>query len=62
MFFSPFHSHVGDLGNLKSDCFGVVNTALTDHLISLVGPNSVIGRAFVVGSSDKDHSTYCAFK
>lgn len=46
--------HVGDLGNLKSDCFGVINTVLSDHLISLVGPFSVIGRAFVIHQREDD--------
>ena len=41
-------SHVGDLGNVRADYNGVVNVILQDNLISLSGPNSVIGRAFVV--------------
>ena len=41
-------SHVGDLGNVRADHNGAVNVVLQDNLISLSGPNSVIGRAFVV--------------
>ena len=43
-----FCSHVGDLGNLISNPEGVVIMTLVDPLVSLVGPFSVIGRAFVV--------------
>ncbi|XP_078343505.1 superoxide dismutase [Cu-Zn]-like isoform X2 [Oculina patagonica] len=46
--------HVGDLGNLKADYMGVINTQLIDHLISLVGPNSVIGRSFVIHQKPDD--------
>ena len=41
-------SHVGDLGNLVSNPEGVIIMKLVDPLVSLVGPLSVIGRAFVV--------------
>ncbi|XP_020600523.1 superoxide dismutase [Cu-Zn], chloroplastic-like [Orbicella faveolata] len=40
--------HVGDLGNLISNREGVVIMTLEDPLVSLVGPFSVIGRAFVI--------------
>jgi len=40
--------HVGDLGNVESDGSGVANIEITDSVISLSGPNSIIGRAFVV--------------
>ena len=43
-----FCSHVGDLGNLISSSEGVIVMKLVDPLVSLVGPLSVIGRAFVV--------------
>lgn len=41
-------SHVGDLGNVQPDHQGVVNTDMIDNVASLIGENSVIGRAFVV--------------
>ena len=41
-------SHVGDLGNLYSDEDGRINDEVEDTLVSLFGPYSVIGRAFVV--------------
>ena len=41
-------SHVGDLGNLVTDEKGVINAVIEDHLVSLAGPYTVFGRAFVV--------------
>lgn len=41
-------SHVGDLGNIVADQNGAVDIVIEDRLVSLSGPNSVIGRAFVV--------------
>ncbi|KAF8890014.1 superoxide dismutase, partial [Gymnopilus junonius] len=35
--------HVGDLGNIKTDESGVANFELSDDLLSLNGPNSIIG-------------------
>ncbi|KAF2362156.1 Superoxide dismutase copper/zinc binding domain [Trinorchestia longiramus] len=40
--------HVGDLGNIFANSAGEARVDVSDHLVSLVGPNSVIGRAFVV--------------
>jgi len=39
--------HVGDLGNVES-VNGVVETTITDHLVTLFGRYSVIRRSFVV--------------
>ena len=44
----PNCSHVGDLGNLEADENGEINAVINDHVVSLVGPYTVIGRAFVV--------------
>lgn len=44
-------SHVGDLGNLVTDMNGEINTEIEDRVVSLVGPYTVIGRAFVVSIS-----------
>ena len=41
-------SHVGDLGNLVSDNQGKIDDEVEDNVVTLFGPYSVIGRAFVV--------------
>ena len=46
--------HVGDLGNVIADENGIVLFSISDHLIKLSGPNSVIGRSFVVHSNKDD--------
>ena len=43
-----FPSHVGDLGNLFTDDKGRIYNEIEDSVVSLFGPYSVIGRAFVV--------------
>jgi superoxide dismutase, Cu-Zn family len=35
--------HVGDLGNIESDAFGVARWQFEDEVISLNGPNSIVG-------------------
>ena len=35
--------HVGDLGNFKTDGQGNVKATVTDKLIKLIGPESVLG-------------------
>lgn len=40
--------HVGDLGNVYSDETGRIYDEVEDNLVSLFGPYSVIGRAFVI--------------
>lgn len=42
--------HVGDLGNVEADKRGDVLFTIFDRLISLNGPNSVIGRAAIVST------------
>jgi superoxide dismutase, Cu-Zn family len=46
--------HVGDLGNFKTDGQGNAQGSVHDKLISLVGPNSVIGRTIVVHAGTDD--------
>ena len=41
-------SHVGGLGNLFTDDKGRIYDEIEDNVVSLFGPYSVIGRAFVV--------------
>ncbi|XP_036219394.2 extracellular superoxide dismutase [Cu-Zn] [Bactrocera oleae] len=40
--------HVGDLGNVEADANGIVDTTFTDHLISLTGKRTIVGRGLVV--------------
>ncbi|CAH1799817.1 unnamed protein product [Owenia fusiformis] len=40
--------HVGDLGNVTAGDDGVAKVEITDKLLNLVGPNSIIGRTVVV--------------
>lgn len=47
MFISYFR-HVGDLGNVEAGDDGVAKVNITDKLISLTGPLSIIGRSAVV--------------
>lgn len=46
--------HVGDLGNLETDENGEINAEINDHVVSLVGPYTVIGRAFVIHQKRDD--------
>ena len=47
------YRHVGDLGNIQAGSDGVAKIHEADHLISLTGPNSIIGRGLVI-HADKD--------
>nr|XP_002739501.1 PREDICTED: mesocentin-like [Saccoglossus kowalevskii] len=58
--------HVGDLGNIESDENGNVKTVIRDDVASLVGPDSILGRSFVIhagvddlgqGEDEGSHST-----
>lgn len=42
--------HAGDLGNVEAGADGVAKIQISDKLISLTGPNSIIGRTVVVSS------------
>jgi len=46
--------HVGDLGNIESDRFGVAKIDLSSDLISLNGFLSIIGRSLVVHAGTDD--------
>ncbi|XP_076166451.1 superoxide dismutase [Cu-Zn] [Ptiloglossa arizonensis] len=46
--------HVGDLGNIEADAHGNAVVDITDTIISLSGPNNILGRAFVVHSGEDD--------
>jgi Cu-Zn family superoxide dismutase len=46
--------HVGDLGNLEAKADGTVEVEMTDHLVSLVGSTSIIGRSCIVHADEDD--------
>lgn len=46
--------HVGDMGNVQTDANGVAKGTLTDSLIKLIGPTSIIGRAVVIHAGQDD--------
>jgi len=46
--------HVGDLGNIVADSSGVASFTITDQLVKLSGPYSVLGRAVVVHQDADD--------
>lgn len=48
------YRHVGDLGNIVADPNGSVNATITDPLIMLNGPISVLGRSVVVSADPDD--------
>lgn len=62
--FNPFHKnhggpqdknrHVGDLGNIYVDDKGKCNAKFTDHLITLKGKHSIIGRCVVIHDKEDD--------
>uniref|UniRef100_A0A1L5JHV7 Superoxide dismutase [Cu-Zn] n=1 Tax=Luffa aegyptiaca TaxID=3670 RepID=A0A1L5JHV7_LUFAE len=46
--------HAGDLGNIVANADGVAEATIVDNQIPLSGPNSVVGRAFVVHELEDD--------
>jgi superoxide dismutase, Cu-Zn family len=49
--------HVGDLGNVKADSTGNAKYKRLDTMISLSGPNSIIGRSVIVHAKPDDFKT-----
>ncbi|KAL3867865.1 hypothetical protein ACJMK2_040711 [Sinanodonta woodiana] len=43
-----FLRHVGDLGNMRQSAQGISSTQFSDQVISLNGPNNIVGRSFVI--------------
>ena len=43
-----YQRHVGDLGNVVANYNGAVHVVIFDHVASLTGPFSVLGRSLVV--------------
>lgn len=46
--------HAGDLGNITADAQGVARIQLTDKVIRLSGPHSIVGRSVVVHEKRDD--------
>lgn len=46
--------HIGDLGNIQTDAYGVAKGSKTDRLVSLFGENSILGRTVVVHAGQDD--------
>uniref|UniRef100_A0A0C5ASS1 Superoxide dismutase [Cu-Zn] n=1 Tax=Kandelia candel TaxID=61147 RepID=A0A0C5ASS1_9ROSI len=46
--------HAGDLGNIVANADGVAEATIVDKQIPLSGPNTVVGRAFVVHELEDD--------
>ncbi|KAJ1355317.1 hypothetical protein KIN20_012661 [Parelaphostrongylus tenuis] len=46
--------HVGDLGNIFASLTNITLISILDPLVSLIGPNSVVGRAVVIHSDMDD--------
>ena len=46
--------HVGGLGNIEANADGKANVSITDRLVKLIGPQSVIGRSLVVAKREDD--------
>lgn len=48
--------HVGDLGNIKAEEGEVpLSVRIVDHVISLTGPRSVVGRSLVITKGEDDY-------
>lgn len=48
--------HEGDLGNLTADASGNATLDLTDNVLALDGPNSIVGKAVIVHEKPDDYS------
>ncbi|CAF3352058.1 unnamed protein product [Rotaria sp. Silwood2] len=46
--------HLGDLGNVTADIYGVVYLNILDPMISLYGEHSIVGRAIVIHAMPDD--------
>lgn len=50
----PDQRHAGDLGNIVADDQGLAVINFVDTVVSLSGPESILGRAFVVHAAEDD--------
>ncbi|XP_002433575.4 superoxide dismutase [Cu-Zn]-like [Ixodes scapularis] len=46
--------HVGDLGNVEADARGDAQFVIFDRLLSLNGPNSIVGRSAIIHKQEDD--------
>lgn len=46
--------HAGDLGNIVASNEGIADINIVDRIVSLSGPESIVGRAFVVHAAEDD--------
>jgi Cu-Zn family superoxide dismutase len=46
--------HAGDLGNVEADAAGKAHYERVDQVISLAGPNSIVGKAVIVHAQGDD--------
>jgi len=49
--------HVGDLGNLKADPYGLARVDFIDKTLALSGANSIVGKAVIVHEKADDFTT-----
>ena len=49
-----FIRHVGDLGNVQADEKQTVNINILDHLLTLYGPFSIVGRSLMLHAGKDD--------
>lgn len=49
--------HAGDLGNLKADPYGMARANFVDNVLSLDGPNSIVGKAVIIHQNADDFTT-----
>ncbi len=47
--------HVGDLGNITADKNGVAKVDITDKVVTLCGPHSIIGRSILIHAKPDDY-------
>ncbi|CAH2074620.1 unnamed protein product, partial [Iphiclides podalirius] len=50
-----YFRHVGDLGNIKAEEGQTVDVKIIDHLITLTGPRSIVGRSLAISSGEDDY-------
>jgi Cu-Zn family superoxide dismutase len=50
----PGQRHVGDLGNIEAGQDGMAMVSISDSLLALSGPNSIVGKAVIVHANADD--------
>ena len=53
----PAQRHAGDLGNLDANAEGKAHYEMVDQVLSLGGPNSIVGKSVIVHAQPDDLST-----